>query len=82
MHGNIRIFTEDKAEKVQTIKSLEVAEMVGKRHTDLMRDIRRYSDQLTESKIALSDFLQKPHIKIAPEEHYHALKLQRKAVNL
>lgn len=38
------------------IESREVAEMVGKRHTDLMRDIRRYSEQLAESKIALSDF--------------------------
>ena len=27
----------------QTIISIEVAEMVNKRHTDLIRDIRRYS---------------------------------------
>ena len=40
----------------QTITSVEVAEMVNKRHTDLIRDIRRYSEQLAESKIALSDF--------------------------
>lgn len=40
----------------QTIISIEVAEMVNKRHTDLIRDIRRYSEQLAESKIALSDF--------------------------
>lgn len=38
------------------IDSRDVAEMVGKRHTDLMRDIRRYSEQLAESKTALSDF--------------------------
>lgn len=30
--------------------------MVGKRHTDLLRDIRRYSEQINESKIALVDF--------------------------
>ena len=40
----------------QTITSIEVAEMVGKRHTDLLRDIRRYSEQINESKIALVDF--------------------------
>lgn len=40
----------------QTLDSREVAEMVNKRHTDMIRDIRRYSEQLTESKIALSDF--------------------------
>ena len=40
----------------QTITSVEVAGMVNKRHTDLIRDIRRYSEQLAESKIALSDF--------------------------
>lgn len=38
------------------IESREVAEMVGKRHTDLMRDIRRYSEQFNESKIAFVDF--------------------------
>lgn len=40
----------------QTLDSREVAEMVEKKHTDLLRDIRRYVDQLAESKIALGDF--------------------------
>ena len=40
----------------QTITSLEVAEMVGKEHNMLLRDIRRYTEQLGQSKIALSDF--------------------------
>lgn len=40
----------------QTITSLEVAEMVGKQHKELLRDIRRYCEQLNESKIALVDF--------------------------
>lgn len=44
--------------KEQTITSLEVAEMVEKRHTDLLRDIRRYCEQFNESKIALDDFFQ------------------------
>lgn len=39
-----------------TITSMEVAEMVGKKHCDLLRDIRKYVDQLGESKIAFTDF--------------------------
>lgn len=40
----------------QIIDSREVAEMVGKEHKELLRDIRRYCGQLGESKIALTDF--------------------------
>lgn len=40
----------------QTINSIEVAEMVGKEHKELLRDIRRYCAQLGESNIALIDF--------------------------
>lgn len=40
----------------KTITSVEVGEMVGKDHKELLRDIRRYSTQLAESKIALGDF--------------------------
>lgn len=40
----------------QTLDSREVAEMVGKNHADLMRDIRRYCDQFNESNIAFVDF--------------------------
>lgn len=39
-----------------TITSLEVAEMVGKEHSKLLKDIRRYSEQLNEAKIGLVDF--------------------------
>lgn len=42
--------------KNKVITSLEVAEMVDKKHKDLLRDIRKYSEQLIESKIALNDF--------------------------
>lgn len=38
------------------IDSREVAEMVRKEHKELLRDIRRYCEQLGESKIALTDF--------------------------
>lgn len=43
-------------EKEQTITSLEVAEMIGKEHSKLLKDIRRYSEQLNEAKIGLVDF--------------------------
>lgn len=38
------------------ITSMEVAEMVNKKHKELLRDIRKYCDQLIESKIALNEF--------------------------
>lgn len=41
-----------------TLDSREVAEMVGKNHADLLRDIRTYKEYLGKSKIALSDFFQ------------------------
>ena len=40
----------------KAITSLEVSEMVEKEHKELLRDIRRYIQQLAESKIALGDF--------------------------
>ena len=49
----------------QTITSMEVAEMIEKEHKNLVRDIRRYSDQITteneqqqnsQLKIEQSDF--------------------------
>ena len=40
----------------QTIDSREVAGMVEKDHSKLLRDIRTYIGQLTESKIGFSDF--------------------------
>ena len=39
-----------------TITSMEAAGWCGKRHTDLLRDIRKYVQQLGESKIAFTDF--------------------------
>lgn len=40
----------------QALDSREVAEMIGKEHNMMLRDIRRYSEQLGQSKIAQSDF--------------------------
>lgn len=55
----------------QTLTSMEVAEMVGKRHCDLMRDINRYCKQINEAnnglvserKIALADFFRESTYK-------------------
>lgn len=40
----------------KTISSLEVAEMIGKQHNDLLKDIRRYCEQFSRGKIPSSDF--------------------------
>jgi Rha family phage regulatory protein len=40
----------------QTLDSREVAEMVEKKHYNLIRDIKGYVDELTELKIEFSDF--------------------------
>ena len=42
--------------KNATITSIEVSQMVGKDHSKLLRDIRKYSEQLAEAKIGLGDF--------------------------
>lgn len=57
MHSIESIFTKEEVNNAQTITSSEVAEMVGKEHKELLRDIRRYCDYLNEGKIALVDFL-------------------------
>ncbi|MCT4585164.1 MAG: ORF6C domain-containing protein [Peptostreptococcaceae bacterium] len=38
------------------LESFEVANMIGKKHKDLLRDIRKYIDYLGESKIEPTDF--------------------------
>lgn len=47
----------------QTIDSREVAEMVEKSHSKLLRDIGRYEKQFTEAKIGFSDFFTKSSYK-------------------
>lgn len=42
----------------QTLMSMEVAEMVEKEHSKLLRDIHRYEKQFAEAKIGLGDFLE------------------------
>lgn len=42
--------------RTATLGSREVAEMVGKQHKELLRDIRTHSEYLGESNFALTDF--------------------------
>lgn len=44
--------------KPESVISMEVAKMVNKEHSKLMRDIRRYINQLNEAKIGLVDFFE------------------------
>lgn len=45
-----------KSGSVQYIDSREVAEIVGKEHSKLLKDIRRYIGQLDEAKIGFNEF--------------------------
>ena len=56
---------EKKLNLEQKITSLEVAEMVGKDHSKLLRDIRNYTDQLAEAKIGSGDFFEESAYKDA-----------------
>ncbi len=46
-----------------TLTSIEVAEMIEKEHSKLLRDLRRYEEQFTEAKIGFSDFFRKSEYK-------------------
>lgn len=55
---------------VEVVDSREVAKLVEKRHTHLLRDIDGYvkiMEEWTEPKIGLSDFLSNPPTRTAPE---------------
>ena len=41
------------------LTSMEVAEMVDKKHADLLKDIRRYNNQLAEGNIPSGNFLKR-----------------------
>ena len=47
----------------QTLDSREVAEMVGKKHYNLMRDIKGYAEELNELKIEVVDFFKENNYK-------------------
>lgn len=51
------------AELEQTLDSREVAEMVKKDHSKLLRDIRTYIEHLVEAKIGFNDFFRNSEYK-------------------
>ena len=53
----------------KTITSIEVAEMVGKDHSKLLKDIRRYREQLAEAKIGSGDFFEESTYKDANNQN-------------
>lgn len=62
----------------QTLDSREVAEMVGKDHKKLLRDIRTYCEQLNESKIGLVDFFTKSSYEDNKGEKRPCYRITRK----
>lgn len=62
----------------QTISSIEVAEMVRKEHKELLRDIRRYCEQLGESKIALTDFFTESNYRTAQNKEMPCYNVTKK----
>lgn len=46
----------------RTIDSREVAEMIEKAHSKLLRDIRRYEDQFNEANIGSVEFFRENNI--------------------
>lgn len=62
----------------QTISSVEVAEMVGKEHSKLLRDIRNYIAQLAEAKIGLGDFFTESTYKDANNQSRPCFNVTKK----
>ncbi len=61
-----------------TITSMEVAEMVGKDHNKLLRDIREYMEQLSLSKIGQSDFFVESTYKTKRGREYPCYDVTKK----
>lgn len=38
--------------KIETVTSMEVANMIGKEHKDLLKNVRRYINQFNQGKIS------------------------------
>ena len=47
----------------QTLDSREVAEMIEKDHSKLLRDLRRYEEQFIEAKIGFNEFFRESEYK-------------------
>lgn len=44
--------------EIETVTSMEVANMIGKEHKDLLKNVRRYINQFNQGKISPVDFFQ------------------------
>lgn len=62
----------------QTLNSIEVAEMVDKEHSKLLRDIRRYEKQFAEAKIGLGDFFKESIYKDANNQDRPCYRITKK----
>ena len=62
----------------KSLTSLEVAEMVEKDHSKLLRDIRTYSEQLAEAKIGLGDFFEESTYLDANNQSRPCYKISKK----
>ena len=62
----------------QTISSIEVAEMVGKTHANLLKDIRVYIEQLAEVNFHSGDFFQESSYKDANNQKRPCYKVTKK----
>lgn len=62
----------------QTLDSIEVAEMVDKEHSKLLRDIRRYEKQFAEAKIGLGDFFKESIYKDANNQDRPCYRITKK----
>lgn len=60
------------------ITSLEVAEMIEKEHSKLLRDLRRYVEQFNEAQIGLVDFFQESTYKDAKGEIRPCYRITKK----
>ena len=64
-----------------TITSMEAAEWCGKKHNELLKDIRRYISQLGEGKIPHTDFSRNLHTLPSKTRRSPVFLSPRKAVS-
>lgn len=66
------------AELEQTLDSTEIADMIEKSHSNLIRDIRRYTEQFIEAKIGFNDFFRESTYKDAKGETRPCYRITKK----
>lgn len=59
---------------IQVIDSREVAEMLKREHKNVLRDITRYKNQLSQLKIEPSDFLLIHFMKLSVVKNIRVIK--------